>query len=64
MLPYVAETVKMSLSPKDPCLVLGAPAPQLFSCVVCHIRACFHVFSVILAVFSSASASLDLIPQF
>ena len=30
MLPYVAETVKMSLfAYKDPCLVLGAPAPQL-----------------------------------
>ena len=43
--------------------MLGAPAPHLFSCVVCHIRACFHVFSVILAVFSSASASLDLIKE-
>ena len=37
---------------------------QFWSIFACHIRACFYVLPVILAVFSSASASLDLIPHF
>ena len=64
MLPYVAETGKMSLFAELFLFGAWSPCAPACSCVVCHIHACFHVFSVILAVFSSASASLDLIPQF
>ena len=33
-------------------------------CMVCLIRACFHAFPLILAVFTGSSASLDTTPHF
>ena len=45
--------------------MLGVPAPQLAcSCVVGHIRACFHVFSLVLASSSASFCNLDFIPHF
>ena len=64
MLPYVAETVKMSVFAQRSLFGAWHPCAPACRCVVCHIRACFHVLSVVLAVFTSASAILDLIPQF
>ena len=66
MLPYVAEANKMSLLAQLPHFGAWSPCAPACSCVVCPIRACFHVFSLILAVFTTASASLgtnlDIIP--
>ena len=54
MLPQITETSKMKRVAYFSLLGAWRPCAPACSCVVCHIRACFHVFSLILSVFTSA----------
>ena len=57
MLPYVAESVKMSLFAKRTLSSTWSPCASACSCVVCQIYAHFDVFLLVLAVFPSRRAS-------
>ena len=64
MLPNVARTGKMRLFASLSFFGAWSPCAPACSCVIGHIRACFDVFSLVLASSSASFRSLDLIPHF